>query len=200
MKFDCGIEIGDNVKALLFDLDGTLVDNMQLHIDAWVQTGIDFKLPITAEMITVNAGIPTRQLITKLSEEYSWRVDIEDFTKAKQQKYREIKAAAGKTKTIDEIIDIARYYHGKIPMIIGTGSSRPNAIAALQDVGILDWFDIVISADDVSNPKPHPEVWLKAAEYIKVQPSDCLVFEDGEKGMEAADAAGMTWVDVRDYL
>jgi len=200
MKFDCGIEIGENVKALLFDLDGTLVDNMQLHIDAWVQTGEHFGLPITEEMIQINAGIPTRQLIIKLAAENDWTLNTDEFTKLKQSTYREVKANAGAIKKIEPIIEIARYYHGKIPMTIGTGSSRPNAIAALTDAGIIDWFDIVVSADDVDNPKPHAEVWLKGTDHIGVDPKDCLVFEDGEKGMEAADAAGIPWVDVRKYL
>ncbi len=200
MKFSCGIEISDEVKALLFDLDGTLVDNMQLHIDAWIQTGTHFGLPITAEMIEINAGIPTRQLIVKLASENNWSIDTEDFTKLKQSTYREVKANAGPIKKIAPIIEIAQHYYGKIPMTIGTGSSRPNAIAALEDAGIIDWFDIIISADDVQNPKPHPEVWLKGANHIGVAPNECLVFEDGEKGMDAADAAGVPWIDVRKHL
>lgn len=200
MKFSCGIEIGDEVQALLFDLDGTLVDNMQLHIDAWVQTGDHFGLPITAEMIQINAGIPTRQLIVKLASENDWSIDTEDFTTLKQSAYRELKANAGPIKKIEPIIEIVRHYHGKIPMTIGTGSSRPNALGALQDAGIINCFDLVVSADDLENPKPHPEVWLKGASHVGVDPKECLVFEDGEKGMEAADAAGIPWIDVREYL
>ncbi len=200
MKFNCGIEIGDDVKALLFDLDGTLVDNMQLHIDAWVQTGAHFGLQITAEMIQINAGIPTRQLIVKLASENGWTIDTNEFTKLKQSTYRELKANAGPIKKIEPIIEIVRYYHGKIPMTIGTGSSRPNAISALQDAGIIDCFDLIISADDVENPKPHPEVWLKGASHVGVDPKNCLVFEDGQKGMDAADAAGVPWIDVRKHL
>lgn len=200
MKFDCGIRIEDDVEALLFDLDGTLVDNMHLHIDAWIAAGVEFDIPIVGKMITINAGIPTRQLITKLAQENDWKVDQQAFTLSKQRLYKEIKAAAGPSKKIQEIIDIADYYYGKLPMTIGTGSSRSNALAALSDAGILDWFDLVVSADDVEHPKPHPEVWLKASDYINVDPSRCLVFEDGEKGMEAAEAAGMMWIDVRDYI
>ena len=124
MKFSCGIEIGDEVKALLFDLDGTLVDNMQLHIDAWVQTGTHYGLPITPEMIQINAGIPTRQLIVKLASENDWKINTDDFTKLKQSTYRKLKANAGPIKKIEPIIQIVRHYYGKIPMTIGTGSSR----------------------------------------------------------------------------
>ena len=200
MKFSCGIEIGDEVKALLFDLDGTLVDNMQIHIDAWVQTGTHYGLPITPEMIQINAGIPTRQLIVKLASENDWKINTDDFTKLKQSTYRKLKANAGPIKKIEPIIQIVRHYYGKIPMTIGTGSSRINAIGALQDAEIIDCFDLVVSADDVDNPKPHPEIWLKGTTHIGIDPKDCLVFEDGEKGMEAADAAGIPWIDVRKHL
>lgn len=200
MKFDIGIEVDDSIKALLFDLDGTLVDNMHLHIQAWVQAGEDFSIPITAEMITINAGIPTKQLIKKLSEENNWSIDEEAFKTTKQRLYKEIKKADGKINKIDSIIAIAEYYHGKIPMTIGTGSSRGNALAALEDAEILDWFDLVVTADDVEFPKPHPEVYLKGAKFVGVDPKDCLVFEDGDKGIQSAIDAGMKWVDVRDYL
>lgn len=91
MKFDCGIEVPDTIKALLFDLDGTLVDNMHLHIQAWVQAGVDHKVPITGEMIVINAGIPTRPLIKKLAEENNWTLDQDAFTTTKQRLYKEIK-------------------------------------------------------------------------------------------------------------
>lgn len=200
MKFDCGIEVKEDIKALLFDLDGTLVDNMHLHIQAWVRAGKEFSIPITEEMIVINAGIPTKQLIRKLSDENNWTIDEKAFTTVKQRLYKEVKAAAGAIVKIEPIIAIAEYYRGKLPMTIGTGSSRGNAIAALEDARILDWFDLVISADDVTFPKPHPEVYLKGAEYVSVDPKHCLVFEDGDKGIESAIAAGMQWVDVRKYL
>jgi len=200
MKFDCGIEVDDSIKALLFDLDGTLVDNMHLHIKAWVQAGKDFTVPIKEEMIVINAGIPTKQLIKKLSEENNWSIDQVAFTTTKQRLYKEIKAADGKINKIEPIIAIAKYYHGTLPMTIGTGSSRGNAISALEDAGILDWFDIVLTADDVEFPKPHPEIYLKGAEHVGVAPENCLVFEDGDKGIQSAIDAGMQWVDVRKYL
>ena len=87
-----------------------------------------------------------------------------------------------------------------MPMTVGTGSSRSNALSALEDAGILSWFDLVVSADDVVNPKPHPEVFLKGAAHIKVRPEHCLVFEDGDKGIASAKSAGMEYVDVRHYL
>lgn len=200
MIFDCGIEVGDNIKGLLFDLDGTLVDNMHLHIEAWVESGKEYGVHITPEMIQKNAGIPTKQLIAKFNLENDWNVAVEAFTADKQSRYRRIKANAGPIKKIQPIIDIAAHFLGQIPMTIGTGSSRRNALSALEDAGIIQWFDLIVTADDVQNPKPHPEIYLKGADHIKVAPEHCLVFEDGDKGIESAIAAGMHWVDVRKHL
>lgn len=200
MKFNCGIEVDRSVKGLIFDLDGTLVDNMHMHIQAWVDTGVKFNIPITADMITINAGIPTLQLIDKLANEHGWEVDRQAFTTSKQERYREIKANSGKINKIEPIIAIAKHYKGKLPMSVGTGSSRLNAITALKDADIFDWFDAIITADDVDQPKPHPEVFLKGAAIMGVEPKDCLVFEDGGKGIQAAKDGGMAWVDVREYL
>ena len=200
MKFDCGIIVEESIKALLFDLDGTLVDNMHLHLEAWVKAGQKFSIPVTGEMITINAGIPTKQLIKKLSEENNWTIDQAAFTTTKQKLYKDLRAAAGPVVKIEPIIDIVKHFHGKLPMTIGTGSSREGALYSLKDAGILEFFDLVVTADDIENPKPHPEVYLKGAEHVGVAPENCLVFEDGEKGIESAIGAGMKWVDVRKYL
>ena len=200
MTFDIGIEVSKSIKGLVFDLDGTLVDNMHLHVQAWVESGTHFGLPITSQMIIDNAGIPTLQLIEKLSLENNWEVDYKTYTLNKQARYRAIKKADGKINRIEPIIAIAEYYKDLIPMAIGTGSSKLNAIGALEDAGILSWFKAVITADDVINPKPHAEVFLKGAEIMGIDPTKCLVFEDGDKGIESAIAAKMAYVDVRKYL
>ena len=155
MTFDIGIEVPDSIEGLIFDLDGTLVDNMHLHVQAWVESGAHFGLPITSKMIIDNAGIPTLQLIEKLSLEHQWEVNYKAYTLDKQARYRSIKKNDGKINRIEPIIAIADYYKERVPMAIGTGSSKLNAIGALEDAGILNWFKAVITADDVINPKPH---------------------------------------------
>lgn len=200
MQFSCGIEINEKVQCLLFDLDGTLVDNMHLHVEAWMMTGDEFKVPITAEMIHINAGIPTRQLIEKLSQEYNWKVDYELFTQSKQSRYKQVKKDSGQINIIEPIVEIARYYKDDLPMGIGTGSSRSNALSALEEANMLNWFGVVVAAEDVKHPKPHPEVYLKGAKILGVDPEYCLVLEDGNKGIQSAVEAGMDFIDVRKYL
>ena len=200
MKFDSGIIVPDDRKGLLFDLDGTIVNNMPLHREAWVQLGQEYGVPITGQMIDEIAGIPTFQVIELFNQQFGWGIEPHAFTKKKQERYRDLKAAAGKTEVIQPIMDIIEYYRGKIPMTVGTGSSRDNALLALNDVGILDYFEIVVTADDVTNPKPHPEPFLKGAAHIGVAPQDCLVFEDGEMGMKSAIDGGIPYIDIRPFV
>jgi beta-phosphoglucomutase-like phosphatase (HAD superfamily) len=195
------VDVPSHIKALIFDLDGTLVDNMGLHRDAWEETGVDYDLPITGAMIDEMAGIPTRQIIELLADRHAWQVtDYDQFTRDKQAKYRSIKTAAGKTTPIVPMLELVHAYRGILPMSVGTGSNRKGALQSLEDVELTEFFELIVTADDVELGKPHPEVFLKSAIHMGIAPADCLVFEDGPMGMKAAEAAGMPWVDIRPLL
>ena len=196
-KFDSGITIPSDIEALVFDMDGTLVDNMPLHIEAWIEAGKRFGVEVTAAMIEEHSGTPTAEIVAYYNNSGLWHVDIEAFTLVKQELYREVKAAAGQGKLIDPMREVIEYYRGKIPMSVGTGASRLNALSTLEELGILDLMTIVVSADDVAKGKPHPEVFLKCSEAMQIAPSKCLVFEDADKGIESAIAAGMPYIDLR---
>ncbi len=185
-----------NIKGLIFDLDGTLADTMPLHIDAWFATGETYGVNITAQMVEERAGTPTIQVIQQLNELYNWDIDPSEFREKKNSVYLDLKKNNGKIQPVQRVVDIAGSFHGKLPMAIGTGSIRYNASMALKDLEIGDWFEAMYTADDVINPKPHPETFLKCAEHIKIDPKDCLVYEDGPSGITAALAAGMTVVNV----
>lgn len=184
------------IKGLIFDLDGTLADTMPLHIDAWKQTGAHYDVTITPKMIEDRAGTPTIEVIQQLNELFGWKINPMEFRLKKNEIYIGLKKKAGKITPIQHIVDIAQRYKETLPMSIGTGSIRRNASLALEDLGIADWFQIMITADDVTDPKPHPETFLNCADHMKINPKDCLVYEDGPPGIEAALAAGMTAVHV----
>ena len=190
------LEPKDFIRGLIFDLDGTLADTMPLHLDAWKATAEYWDVAITAKMINDRLGIPTIQVIQELNELYNWSVDPVAFRLKKNEFYVEMKRKKGKIQPIDSVAAIARKYHGQLPMSIGTGSIKKNATAALSDLNMSDHFVAVITAEDVERHKPDPSTFLKCAQAMSVQPSECLVYEDSPLGIEAALSGGMHAVNI----
>jgi len=191
------IEIPKNTKGLIFDLDGTVANTMQNHFIAWraavAPSGIDF----TGEVFMQLTGMPKAATIEKLNDLFGTEMDIEEVSKKKAEVYKDLVA---ETQEILVVTDVVRKYHGKLPMSIGTGSTQKGAKTTLSILGLETYFNPIITADDVQNFKPAPDTFLKCAELMGVEPKDCLVFEDGILGIEAAKTAGMMVVDVNAYF
>lgn len=95
------------------------------------------------------------------------------------------------------LIDVVKSYYGRLPMAVGTGSEHSMAEMLLRHLGLRDYFDAIVGADDVTKHKPEPETFLRCAELLGVRPDKCIVFEDADFGVEAAKRANMAIVDVR---
>jgi beta-phosphoglucomutase-like phosphatase (HAD superfamily) len=100
---------------------------------------------------------------------------------------------------IEPVIALVQKYYGKIPMSVGTGGHREAVEKTLEIIGLRKYFDILVTANDVTKYKPHPETFLRCAELMNVAPAECEVFEDGDLGIEAAKRAGMIATDVRSW-
>ncbi len=114
----------------------------------------------------------------------------------------EVKAferALDSVEPVQAVYDLANQYRGKLPLAIATGGTRANCDRTLKLLGVVDWFQATVTADDVSRGKPDPEVFVKAATGLGIEPQYCIVLEDGDMGLEAARAAGMEAIDVRPY-
>jgi beta-phosphoglucomutase-like phosphatase (HAD superfamily) len=97
---------------------------------------------------------------------------------------------------IEPVIALVKKYHGRLPMSVGTGGHREAVERTLEIVGIRHYFDIIVTAHDVTRHKPHPDTFLRCAELMGVAPEECEVFEDGDLGLRAARNAGMIATDV----
>lgn len=192
--------ITSDVKALIFDLDGTLADTIPLHLEAWYQAGKELGFEVTEEMILEHSGTPTIRVAEILGSQYRWNIDPQEITDTKFKYYKSIKTTYGKVGAIKPILEIAHKYHGKLPLAIGTGSTRAGALNSLEDIEATHLFDLIVTACDVKKPKPDPETFLTSSDFFGVNPEDCIVFEDGAAGIKAVKSAGMRLVDVREYL
>ncbi|MNG83478.1 Fructose-1-phosphate phosphatase YqaB [compost metagenome] len=181
----------EQYDALIFDMDGTLVDSMPLHLDAWELTSAEFGLPFDRVQLNEYGGIPTRKIVAILAEQHGLSIDIEAFARRKIALYMEQIDKAG---VFPQMWELVRQHHGKVPMGIGTGSPRNQAERILRSTGLDAYISVLVSADDVTNHKPHPDTFLRVAERLGANPANCLVFEDTRIGIQAGKAAGMATV------
>ena len=190
------LEVSSEIKGLIFDLDGTISDTMPIHYIAWKNAAARYGIDFTTELFEQLAGIPLYQTVEKLNELFNKNIDPKEMGDSKEQEYED---NMHKAQPIEPVMNVIRQYYGKLPMAVGTGGSRDLALKAMKMSGVDQYIDKLVSADDVENHKPHPDTFLKCAELIGVKPDDCLVFEDGILGIQAAQAAGMQVVDVTKY-
>ena len=185
------ISVHPSTRGLIFDLDGTLADTMGMHIESWIEAGHEFGVEITAAMINDNAGIPTRPLIALLNKLYGWEINPEKFEELKDDSYHRIKESNGIIQPVKPVMELLHHHKNTLPMAVGTGSIRSDALMAVNELGIDTIIKGLVTADDVENPKPHPETFLACADIIGIEPRYCQVYEDSPKGVEAALAGGM---------
>ena len=96
-------------------------------------------------------------------------------------------------------MNVAAHFRGKIPIGVASGGFGPIIAKQLVQIGCSDWFDTIVTAEDTTRHKPFPDVLLKAAERMRVEANECVVYEDSDLGIEAARSAGMDWIDVRNF-
>ncbi|MFZ0617053.1 MAG: HAD-IA family hydrolase [Candidatus Acidiferrales bacterium] len=183
---------------MIFDCDGTLVDSMPLHYRSWDLVLRRHGLELSEARFYRMAGLPVAQIIEELAREKGLAVDAQAIADERDADFHSQPASA--MRPVRAVVEIAREYRGKLPMAVATGSTRASAEASLRAIGILEWFDAVISSQDAGRPKPAPDVFLLAARRIGVPAGECVAFEDGDAGLESARAAGMHAVDIRPWL
>lgn len=191
------IPIPSQTKAFIFDIDGTLADTMPLHYEAWEEVGKKHRFTMPKSFFYDMAGLPSRSIILNLNEKYGYRLDPDFITLEKENAVIE---KLNKSKPIRPIVDLVYEYHNKLPMSLGTGGKRKFAKIVIEAIGLTSYFEILVSSEDVEKYKPFPDTFLKCAQLMGIAPENCLVFEDGEFGIEAARRAGMMCVDIRKYI
>jgi HAD superfamily hydrolase (TIGR01509 family) len=154
--------------------------------------GIDF----TPEVFVSMAGISAVGSFTRINEIYGINLDPQEYGMIKEEEYEKI---MHRMKPIGPVVEVIREYQGRLPMAVGTGGYRRLAWKTLDILGLSSCFKILVSSEDISHPKPHPETFLKCAGQMGVDPELCQVFEDGRLGIQAASAAGMMVTDVTAY-
>jgi len=191
------LAVDPRAKALIFDLDGTLVDSMPLHYEAWKEVCAMKGLDFSEEEFYGLAGVPSDRIFEIINERHGTDFEPKSDSHLKEETYLK---KIDQLKPVEPVLALAKKYHGILPMSIGTGSPGQHSWEAVRTLGLDAYFDILISKNDVKEGKPNPETFLKCAEAMHMDPKFCQVFEDGDPGLQAAKTAGMIATDIRDYI
>ena len=180
-------------RGLIFDLDGTLLDSMPHHVRAWIQTAREHGFEIDPKLIYAWGGISSQDVVRRFIDMGYPAGDVDLFVKRKVELYRE---HINEVKLFAPIEKILKDAHDRGQLIaIASGTQRVNGEDTLRLHHLEKYVDALVCADDVTHHKPHPESFLTAASKLGLSNEDCLIFEDGKLGIEAALAGGFDCVE-----
>ncbi|MEP7211603.1 MAG: HAD family phosphatase [Acidobacteriota bacterium] len=184
-----------NTRAFIFDMDGTLVDNMAFHTRAWQQMLAEQGVEMDAvEFMVKTAGKTSREILPKVFDGISDERVIE-LSKRKEDLYRE--AFLAQRKTVAGVVEFLEASQKLgIKMAVATAAPNGNVDFILDGLDLRKYFQAVTTGADITNGKPDPEIFLTSAAKLGVEPENCIVFEDAINGFEAAKRAKMVAIGI----
>ena len=180
-------------KAYLFDCDGTIVDSMPLHFVAWGKALSEWSCTFSEDQFYAWGGRPVDEIIRALNKAQGLHMPVDELMQRKEAYYRDM---LHDLQGVPEVLEHIERSYGVIPFAVVSGSPRESVEASLDVLGIRDRFEVLVCAGEYAKGKPNPEPFQKAASLLGIHPEDCLVFEDADPGIAAAEAAGMQWVKI----
>ena len=181
-------------QALLFDVDGTLADNMHAHKAAYVATAEEYGVTLDPNLIDETAGWPTVAVAKEIAVRYQVDFDFQVFADRKSAIF--IERYIMDTKAIDYVRQVLYDSVSSHRIAIVSGGRRSTLSKTLAVIEVIGKYETLVCAGDTPEGKPSPQPFLLAAEQLGVAPEHCLVLEDGDPGVQGAIAAGMDWVRI----
>jgi len=187
-------------KAFIFDLDGVIVDTAKYHYLAWRelanQLGFDFTTEQNERLKGVSR-VRSLEILLDIGKVHLEEDQKTKYLKEKNEQYLQYIAKMDHSEILPGIDDLLHYLKlNKVPFSLGSASK--NARLILETLDLIDLFNVIVDGNDVSTAKPDPEVFLIASKKLGVPPEDCIVIEDAQAGIEAANKAGMTSIGIGD--
>lgn len=179
------------IKSIIFDMDGVLVDNSSVHVEAFVSWCKSRNIDFPPEKLNALFGMGNDDIMkVVMNDPHLTEEQIAIYANEKEQIYREI--FEDSIKPTPGLVDIIKEFKSMgLTIAVGSSGMRKNVDFVLEKCGIAQYFDAIADGDMITKAKPDPEVFLLAAEMLGRSSEECLVFEDSFAGIEAARAAGM---------
>ncbi len=184
------------IKGAIFDMDGVIVDNYRYHLEAWAEFCRDHQIPFHRDSFTHQFfGKNNRDILNSLFGKILSDSDVRVLGEEKESIYR--KLYSPHIKPLNGLISLLDFLKEQgIGIAVASSAPQSNIDFTIQNTGIGKYVDVMVNGDMVQRGKPHPDIFIKAAEMLNIYPGKCLVFEDSFAGIEAAKNAGMTVVAV----
>jgi len=182
--------------AVLWDLDGTLLDSEEYHWLSWRETMASLGHPITREQFLTTFGLRNDEILPRWLGAAATREEIDRVSREKETLYRNLLRKGGVAPLAGAAEWVQRLQRAGWLQAIASSAPRANVDVVLEMLGMASFFQAVVSAEDVTAGKPDPQVFLTAAARLNVAPQVCIVVEDSPMGIEAARRAGMHCIGV----
>ena len=182
--------------AVIFDMDGTIIDNGFYHKQAWVEFCQKYHFSLSdEEFVKYIFGRTNKDILNFLHQRELPADEIHKYAEEKEALYREIYKPH--LKLADGLFDLLKALKAnQVKTAVATSAPTKNIEFAFENLDIKHLFDVIVDENYVTNHKPDPEIYLKAAEFLNVAPRDCVAVEDSLPGIRAAVNAGMTVVAI----
>lgn len=184
------------IGAFVFDMDGVIVDSNPLHREAWAEYNRRQGVETTEEMQQRMYGKRNDMIVRDYLGQHLTDAEVFAHGAAKEELYREmLKPKLAETLVPGLVAFLER--HRDMPMAVASNAEPANVWFVLRAAGLERFFRVVVDGQQVANPKPHPDVYLRAAELLGIPPARCVAFEDSHGGVAAGLAAGMRVVGIQ---
>lgn len=180
------------LKAVLFDMDGVIVDTEPLHKKAYYKMFEEFGMEVSDELYASFAGASTHKVCTTLIEEFHLKVSIEELFKVKRLYFKDYFCNDAEFDLIPGVKNLIEHYYSEgIQLVLASSASTPTIEMVFEKFNLNPFFIGKISGADLKASKPHPEIFIRAAEIAKQDRKNCMVIEDSTNGIVAAHKAGI---------
>ena len=193
----------ENYKGLVFDCDGTLVNSMEYFFKGWETLCQKHDLKFSKERFFSIAGTPVRRIVEIILEDNNRKIDaswVDSFLAEKREFHKGQRENGNFPTEITCVTKIVKQLYGKIPMAVASSGGKVFVNEDLKHHDLLQYFDAIVTVEDVKNGKPAPDLFLEACKRIGIHPNLCLGYEDAAIGIESLHAAEINAVDVTKFM